>query len=758
MLFIAAKTIAFAGGVANAEGNVPTPHMTDSFAPGERQAVMSCQGYSPEKKFRWSLRGEVDLSALVNAISPMTCRPFIVPGASRQSKVTIVAPDTMTAAEAYRLFLAAIETMGLTIEPQGRTLKIIEAAHARESAIPVYSEATAPQQDQYVTQLFRIEHATVDEMKTVLERLKSKDGDISTFPPTNTLIITDLGTVVHKLAEVVKQLDVPLGGEKIFMIKLHKVPAKEMADLLISTFAVGKSPTKKDSTMASLGNAVSQVIPEDRLNMLIVIATERGFQPLLALAKRLDETLTSQGTSDRVHVLALANANAEDVAATLGALGARSSGAGRTGGPTSPAGTTAAPQVGVFEEEVRVASDKPTNSLVVLAMGHDFVTLQELVRKLDIPRRQVFIEATILEVSIDKTRNLGAAGHTGSTVGSGSTQSLLYGASEPNSSVNSLSFNPSALSGLAVGLRGPPIPGANSILGLPAGTSIPSFSVFLQAVENNGDVNVLSMPHILTTDNEKAELSVGQNLPFPGALGAGALGGSGASGASAAAIGFSLGTSVQRQDVALKLEITPHVNDSDFVRLEIHSEISDVANPNYNGLGPATTKRAIKSIITVRDQQSIVLGGLIKEQVSESVDKTPLLGDIPLLGYLFKHTTKTLSKQNLLIVLTPYVIKDPSDLRRIFERKVRERREFMERYSAFRDERDYDAQVDYRRKRGLLEEINLTWLEAQRDADEVRRAEAAMRARDVDGELKIPISPLAPPANVAPPPTERLRK
>jgi general secretion pathway protein D len=200
---------------------------------------------------------------------------------------------------------------------------------------------------------------------------------------------------------------------------------------------------------------------------------------------------------------------------------------------------------------------------------------------------------------------------------------------------------------------------------------------------------------------------------------------------------------VQRQDVALKLEITPHVNDSDFVRLEIDNELSDVSNPNFNGLGPATSKRTVKSVVTIRDQQSIVLGGLIKDSVSETVEKVPLLGDIPILGYLFKHTNKTITKQNLLIILTPYIIKDPSDLRRIFERKVRERREFMERWSAFRDDHDYEATIDYRRKRGVLEEINRTSVEAEQEAEDLRAAEAALRGREIEGAVEVPY--VAPP-------------
>jgi general secretion pathway protein D len=263
----------------------------------------------------------------------------------------------------------------------------------------------------------------------------------------------------------------------------------------------------------------------------------------------------------------------------------------------------------------------------------------------------------------------------------------------------------------------------------------------------------------LTTDNEKAVIQVGQNLPFPGTLG-GFPGFGGVPGAAGAATGaipgasFGFGTSVQRQDVALKLEITPHVNESDYVRLEIDNELSDVANENFNGLGPATSKRHVKSTVTIRDQQSIVLGGLIKDRISEKVSKVPLLGDIPILGYLFKKTERTILKQNLLIILTPYIIKDPNDLRRVFERKIRERKEFLERYSAFKDDRDYEAEVDYHRKRGLLEEINRTAIEAERDASELRAAEEAMTARDIAGAIEVVVPPPdPPPRRRLPPPT-----
>lgn len=755
-------------------GGASTPPL-----PGEEEAIRECHKYPPGKKFKWELRGEVDLSALLNSISPMFCRAIIVPGNIRQSKVTIIAPDTVTAPEVYRMFLSALETMGLTVQPQGKVLKIIEANRARESAIPIYSEANPPRQDQFVTRLLHLEHVSPDEVKGVLDRLKSRDGDITAYAPTNTLVITDLASNIRRMEDVVGQLDVPMGGEKIWVIKLHTVAASDMAQMLSSIFNVGKggapaAPGRgrapappKENVLGPQGSdlSVSQIIPDDRQNILVIVSTENAYRRIMALVKRLDQQNLRPGaeTSDLVHVVPLENANADDVAATLGGLGAAVSRSGSTGGAASGrAGAPARPGAGsaqgqptaLFEGDVRIAADKPTNSLVILASGRDYITIRDLIKKLDIPRRQVFVEAVILEVSIDKTRKLGVAWHGGTTVGTGNDQSLIFGGSEPSQDVNSLLFSPAALSGLAAGLRGPNIPGADKILGLPPGTSVPSFGVFLQALQNDGDVNVISMPHLLTTDNEKATIQVGQNLPFPGALGGFPTAGiPGATGTTPGGITptFGFGTSVQRQDVALKMEITPHVNDSDFVRLEIDNELSDVANPNFNGLGPATSKRTVKSVVTVRDQQSIVLGGLIKDSVSQTVNKVPLLGDIPILGYLFKSTSKTVTKQNLLIILTPYIIKDPSDLRRIFERKIRERREFLERYSAFRDERDYEAQIDYRRKRGLLEEVNLTAREAEEEAAELRAAEATF-GNDISGEVTVePTPPPGPPPPVVVP-------
>jgi general secretion pathway protein D len=234
------------------------------------------------------------------------------------------------------------------------------------------------------------------------------------------------------------------------------------------------------------------------------------------------------------------------------------------------------------------------------------------------------------------------------------------------------------------------------------GTSIPSYGLLFQALATNSNVNVLSSPHILTTDNEEAEISVGENIPYQSSL-SGYPGSSGTSG-STTGFGFPV-QSIQREDVALTLKITPHINASDMVRLEIDQEISDIADPNFQGFGPSWSKRTLKTTVVVKDQQSIVIGGLISDKRTYSESKVPLLGDIPLLGYLFKYTKKSKSKTNLLVLLTPYVIKDQMDIEDIVQRKSRERAEFSRSFATF-SRLDYRPDIDYRRKRGLVEEIN----------------------------------------------------
>jgi general secretion pathway protein D len=296
---------------------------------------------------------------------------------------------------------------------------------------------------------------------------------------------------------------------------------------------------------------------------------------------------------------------------------------------------------------------------------------------------------------------------------------VFYGGNNP---VASISGVPQHLEALAFGLRGPDIAGSQNLFG--TGLSIPALGVVLHALGQDGDNNVLATPHILATDNIKAEISIGQNIPLQqnvgGGLGALAGQAAGAAGGALGALGglgglglMGGGFAAPRQDVGTKITVTPHVNDSDQVRLELVEEISDAGQPS-GALGAVPiNKRSANTTLTVRDQQTVVIGGLVRDAITNGETKVPILGDIPVLGFLFKQSVKTKTKSNLLLVLTPYVIRDQDDLRAIFERKMQERQEFIDRYFVFNEGTSWSPPKDYRRANGLVEDIRQSLIQQE---------------------------------------------
>ena len=282
--------------------------------------------------------------------------------------------------------------------------------------------------------------------------------------------------------------------------------------------------------------------------------------------------------------------------------------------------------------------------------------------------------------------------------------------------------------------------------------ALPSFGAILQAVQTDSNVNVLSTPHILTTDNEEAEIIVGQNIPFVtgGSLGGGGLGSLGSlagqvTGEDGSDLLGSLGSlgslgglgfpsfQVQRESVSLTLRIRPQINESNFVRLEIEERVEDVASISPT-LGPTTTNREARTVVVVEDQQTVVIGGLIQDSVTETVERVPVLGDIPVLGMLFRHTSTRTVKRNLLLLLTPYIIRDSADFHEIFRRKMREREEFLEFFG--REQLDYVAGIDYSRKDGPLQSIFETINAAIENETDRRRAQGLYETPQMSDQLR----------------------
>lgn len=738
-----------APGQAPAQGRQPAQPAAQPAQPGQpAQNTQAEEGLYSCGKARGpvsvSFKPEVGLTDLITWAMGFTCKNFVYGAGigNRSSQVTIIAPRRMSPQQAWSVFLVALQTMNLTVVPQGNVLTIVETAQAANEPLPIYRRGAPPATAQLVRMVVRPEHMPADELARALDGIKSQHGKIVSLPSANMMIVTDTGSSISKMRTIIAEVDQPLSGERLYLIRVRHADATELATKLGEILGTagqsggggsgspvpaprrprrgGEGEVMPIETGGTTGSTVevnaavpSKIIPEERTNSLIVLSSEAGYLRVRSLVQRLDVAIDGGG-SGRIHVYPLEHGDAEEMSNTLTTvitgMTQAATGGGRGGGANRqpPRNVDDGGGSGMaFEGQVRVTHDKPTNALVVVASVKDFLALKDVIQRLDTPRRQVFIEATIMEVQTDSSLDLGASFH-GGTIKDGTL--FLGGLQTPTLR----SIDPTSLA-TATGLVGGAL---GEVLNTEEffGISIPSFGVLVQALAASSNVNVLSSPHILTTDNEEAEISVGQNIPYQSGLTG--LPGGGQN------LGFPV-QSVQRQDVALTLKITPHINASDMVRLEIDQEISDVASPDFGGrgLGPSWSKRTVKTTVVVHDQQSIVIGGLMSDRVNYSENKIPLLGDVPLLGYLFKFTRKQKVKSNLLILLTPYVIKSQMDIEQIVQRKTRESREFARTFSNF-ESMEYRPEIDYRRKRGLLEEINRASLVVERDIELLREAAA----------------------------------
>jgi len=694
---------------------------------------------SPNYLVSFSLE-DADLAELVRVIAQLTGKRFIFAPKVKSVKATIYSPQKVTVAEAYQAFLSILETNGLTVVPHGRFYKIIETQNAAAQGTPVYGSAQgATTEDRYITRIHRLAHISADEASNLLGKFKSPSADITVHAPGNLLIITDSGSNIRRMMHILEEIDVGGAGEQVFIEPIHYAAAGDIAQRVNELFDVkaggSSAPTPspqggKGAPGAASGGApgggadrIAKIVADERTNSLVIVATEKAYLRILELVKRLDVPQTGEG---EIHVLPLQHADAVELSKTLGDIitGAKAAAGGgeRRGGA---AGGASAP-VGVFEGGIKVSADKSTNSLVITSSLRDYASLRAVIDRLDQPRRQVFIEAVIMDLQLKRSDSLGVSFHGGSDFSTGAGDGLVYGGNKILNTITPLPTDPDALQGFALGVRGPGISGTSSFLG--TGISIPAFGSFIQALAKTGDTDLLSTPHILALDNEKAEISVGDNIPLQ-TNAVSALGGlAGAAGGAAGALGALGGlgglgaVGTPRQDVGTKITITPHLNESNDVRLDVVEEISE-QGATLGTLGAvAISKRAANTKLVVRDQQTVVIGGLLRSVVSRAEEKIPVLGDIPVLGALFRKRQNTTEKRNLVLILTPYIIRSQDDLRSVFERKMQERQEFLDRYFVFSDN-EYTAPRDYSRLNGLVEDIRQSYfaVEEKKRLDEITR-------------------------------------
>jgi general secretion pathway protein D len=572
----------------------------------------------------------VDISLFVKFISELTGKNFVIDKAVK-GKVTIISPTKITVQEAYRVFESVLEVHGYTTVPAGKIIKIVPAVAARGKDIEtrLREEALTPE-DKVVTQLVPLRYADPNELKKLFAPLISKSSVIVSYPPTGMLIVTDVQSNIRRLLSIIEAIDVPGIGEEISVIPLEYATASVLAKSLNEVFQKRTARAKK----GAVGAPVIKIVPDDRTNVLILLASEDDTGKVAQLIALLDKE-TPRGEGD-IHVYYLQNANAEDLAKVLMAIPAQQAKAPKKG---------AAP---VISKEVQIVPDKATNALVITAKKDDFLVLEDVIRQLDIARRMVYIEALLIEVSMNKDFELGVQWQFAETVGSSEGKDVAaFGASLAGDILTPLG------TGFSLGLLGEAI----NI----SGVDFPSIAAVIKAVETDTDVNILSTPQIMTTDNEEAEIVVAKNIPFQTRV---ETGGEGTLGREFATFEY--------RDVGVTLNITPQISQARFVRLKISEAVEEVIEEE-SALGlPTTLKRVAKTTVIVQDGHTVVIGGLIDRTRTEGTTKTPCLGNIPGLGWLFKSVATRDDRQNLYFFLTPHIVENPQEARALYQEKKEE--------------------------------------------------------------------------------------
>ncbi len=627
---------------------------------------------------------DTDIREIIKQIAKVTGKNFLVDQKVR-GKVTIVSEKKMTIEEAYQAFLSSLEVLGYTVvQAPGNLVKIIPMKGALQQPLPIYKE-DSPNTDAFITRIIQMTNISALDMSNAIKGLVSQAGNLFAYPATNSLIVTDTGSNIDRLLKIIKELDTEGPSETIDIVPLRFATAKDIAQKVTQLYeeegqAVARNRTRRPNSRGvelQESPMISKVIPDDRTNSVIVLGTKRALTKVRALIAQLDRKL-EEGAEGKIHVHYLRHADSKEMSEVLNQLagglapqsnaGAQQGAAGaQVPGARRAAASSQGPLVAEFEGGIKVAADENTNALIITATAKDYKTLADnVISRLDIPRKQVYVEVVIMELAIDNDRNVGVSGQGGGSFSLGGSPALGFGSSLGGTAAG---LSAAALSGLAAGVVSQnttsiPVTGADGTI---TNLEVPTFGVILNALQTDTNVNVLSTPNLLTLDNEEAEIIVGGEQPFPTGT--------------TLTPGGNTTFNVTRENVGITLKMTPQINEGDTVKIKLRQEITQVipgaSEVVLTSLGPSTTKRSVETVVAAKDQQTIVIGGLIDDKVTMSTTKVPFLGDIPILGHLFQQKNTKKTKTNILVFLRPYIIRDTKDFLKILQRKVEERNMFV---------------------------------------------------------------------------------
>jgi general secretion pathway protein D len=568
---------------------------------------------------------DADISALISTVAEVTDRNFIVDPRVK-GKVTVISSRPMDSEEVYQVFLSILKVHGFAAVPSGEVIKIVPDVNAKQDGIPTANDKSPGRGDEMVTRVVQVDNVAAAQLVPILRPLVPQQGHLAAYPATNVLIISDRASNVERLLTIIRRID-QVSDSEIEIIALQHASATEVVRVLTSLNRAEPAAAK-----GAAAASAQVLVADERTNSVLLGGDRSSRLRMRAIISHLDTPLDAGGNTD---VIYLHYAEAAEIVDTLMGVGQieeqeTQQGKGRTTSSTR----------GSFD----IQADESTNSLVITAPPDIMRTLKRVISQLDIRRAQVLVEAIIAEVGENTARDLGVqwifAGDTSNNRG-------------PVGAINySNSGSPIAdvVNGVVTAVNGGTVPPLvdGALVGVGRfGSNSFNYAAVLNALASDANTNILSTPTLVTLDNEEAEIVIGENVPF--------VTGSFTSTADSATNPFQ---TIQREDVGLTLKIKPQINEGDALRLDIEQEVSSIADSVAGASDIVTNKRSIKTNVMVDDGQVVVLGGLIEEQVRESVQKVPLLGDIPYLGALFRSKTSDVKKTNLMVFIHPVILRN----------------------------------------------------------------------------------------------------
>jgi general secretion pathway protein D len=604
-------------------------------------SLVAAADYSPNFK-------DTEIGEFINIVGKNLKRTIIVDPNVR-GKITVRSYDLLTEEQYYLFFLNVLQVYGYSaIEMSSGVIKIIRSKDAKSSNIPVVGESLL-NGDEMITRVVPVYNVPVRELAPLLRQLNDTagGGNVVGHEPSNVMLLTGRAAVVNRLVEIIDRVD-QAGDEEVEIVELKFASAAELVRIIDSINKVQGKTNASDKS-------APRVVADDRTNSIIVSGDVKARQRLVNLIERMDSELKSSGNT---RVIFLNYAKSEDLVKVLQGVSASIQAEGQ--GSTKTRQTTS--------REVSIDAHQDSNALVITAEPDMMRSLEEVIRKLDVRRAQVQVEAIIVEVFEGDGTTLGVqwanekGGGTQFTNGVVGLGSIAVGVEQAQDKtiVDTITTTSngdtvvvptektqlgdfSTLASLLGGVNGFLLGGVTD-----------GWGAVLQAVSTDTNSNILATPHLTTMDNEEAFFIVGQEVPI-------------ITGSTTGSSNSNPFQSVDRQEVGIKLKVTPQINEGDAVQLLIEQEVSSVSGAT--SVDVIINKREIKTSVIVDDGGTIVLGGLIDDAVQESVSKVPLLGDIPILGHLFKSTSTSVSKRNLMVFIRPTIVRDGLTMNDISKQK-----------------------------------------------------------------------------------------